>query len=855
MNSNPGYSVTALADPQVTGYQWRTTPLSPVNIVNDPAQNGLADWTANVSPAYSVLSTAEPTGAQAFRLSSQGIFTPLTAPAQQTLTLNQTLLASASSQLTFGSLFFDLGFSVSPSEVASVDVSADGGNTWTSVFSQSPPGTQEDTSFSPQTVSLSKFAGQQIQLRFSLTHTNGEWGDCCGEPNGWYFDNVGLSGMQAAGTPVLSAVTPAPSFTFSNSQQGPVAIDVRPQFTNPSFGSSFLSWSPATIVTTTGNTGLISLTSSANPSAGSQQVTYTATVSPTDGGGTVSFTDGGFPITGCQAEALSASGAVTCTQTYTSTSTHPIVAIYSGDASFAGSSSAALTQAVTIPPPAPATAAITNVANGATTVGFNAPAHARRVRAAASANSPTGFNVYEGTAPGKESATPVNPSRLLATATGYRVSGLENGTKYYFVVRALNPAGLGARSKEVSATPATAPAAPGSAAAHGGNRSAALTWTAPSSTGGSAITGYNVYEGTAPGGESATPVNPAPIGPKVTSYTVKGLINGTRYYFTVRAANAVASGAVSKEASATPASAPYAPSKLLAYPGKASATLSWAAPQQDGGSLITGYNVYKGTAPGGESGTPVNATPLSRTATGYTATGLANGTKYYFTVKAINAVGLSVPSREASATPTTAATAPTAPRTLTASPGVKAVALTWVAPASTGGNAITGYNVYEGTLPGGESATPVNAKPLAATATSYTVAGLANATDYYFTVKAINAVGVGAPSNEASATPEASTTFSGAPGNLKATAGTQKATLTWTAPAWNGGTAITGYNVYKGTALGGESTTPVNATPLAPTARTYTVTGLTHGTKYYFTVKAINTIGPSAPSGEASATP
>jgi hypothetical protein len=1158
-NSNPAYSVTGLADPQVTGYQWRTTPLSPENLVNDPAQNGMANWTANVSPAYPVLSTAEPTGAQAFRLSSQGLFTPLTAPAQQTLTLNQTLLAGASSQLSFGSLFYDLGFSATPSETASVDVSTDGGTTWTSVFSQSPPGTQEDTAFSPQTVPLSQFAGEQIQVRFSLTHTNGEWGNCCGEPNGWYIDNVGLSGVQAVGTPTLSAVGATPSFTFANSQQGTVALDVRPQFTNPTFGSSFLSWSPSTIVTTVGNTGLVSLTSSANPSAGSQQVTYTATVSPTDGGGTVSFTDNGspisgcqsetltggqatcaqtytfggshsivaaysgdtsfngsaspaltqvvnarqattisltssastvstgqqvtftatvtptdgggtvnfyaledttagctavplnaagqatcvtsfsvprvqsqmqafysgdanfvnnspspplqttvidptstsvtssanpanpgdqvtytatvtgsqfflgygsvsfsddgtpiaacqsvpltdnggttphqatcaqtypnggahsiqafysgysatndfapsasaalgqsvgtlaatsttltssanpantgqavtytatvassdnggtvsftdagFPITGCQSEALDGNGSATCTQTYTNSSAHPIVAVYSGDVGFAGSSSATVTQTVTIPTATAAKAAITNVANGATTVGFTAPATARRhrhARNAGSASSVTGFNVYEGTAPGKESAKPVNPSRLLATATGYRVSGLTNGTKYYFVVRALNPGGLGARSAEVSATPATAPAAPGTLAAHGGNRSAGLTWTAPASTGGGAITGYNVYEGMASGGESATPVNPAPLGAKATNYTVKNLINGVKYYFTVRAANAVANGAVSKEASATPASVPYAPGKLLAYPGKGTATLTWAAPQQDGGSPITGYNVYKGTASGGESATPVNAAPLAAAATGYTVTGLANGTKYYFTVKAINAVGLSVPSREGLATPTTAATAPTAPKTLAASPGAASVALTWVKPASTGGDAITGYNVYEATLPGGESATPVNAKPLAATATSYTVTGLTNATGYYFTVRAINAVGAGVPSNEASATPEASATFPAAPGGLKATAGTGKATLTWTAPVWNGGTAITGYNVYKGTALGGESTTPVNTTPLAPAARSYTVTGLTHGTRYYFTVKAINAIGPSAPSNEASATP
>ena len=294
---------------------------------------------------------------------------------------------------------------------------------------------------------------------------------------------------------------------------------------------------------------------------------------------------------------------------------------------------------------------------------------------------------------------------------------------------------------------------------------------------------------------------------------------------------------------------------MAAYPANGSAALTWAAPQQDGGSAITGYNVYKGTVSGGESGTPVNATPLARTATTYTVTGLGNGTKYYFTVKAINALGLSAASHQASATPTTAATAPTAPRTLAATPGNASVALTWAKPASTGGKPVTGYNVYKGTLPGGESATPVNSTPLAATATSYTVPGLTNATRYYFTVKAINVAGTGAPSSETAATPEAGTTFPGAPSNLKATAGTLKASLAWAAPPWNGGSPVTGYNVYKGTALGGESATPVNSTPLAPTARSYTVTGLTHGTRYYFTVKAINAVGASAPSGEASATP
>jgi predicted phage tail protein len=234
--------------------------------------------------------------------------------------------------------------------------------------------------------------------------------------------------------------------------------------------------------------------------------------------------------------------------------------------------------------------------------------------------------------------------------------------------------------------------------------------------------------------------------------------------------------------------------------------------------------------------------------------GLADGTKYYCTVKAITAEGTSAASAQASATPA-ATTAPTAPRTLTAAAGNATAKLTWTAPASDGGKPVSGYDVYKGTLPGHELATPVNAKPLAATATSYTATGLTDAVGYYFTVKAISAAGTGAPSNEVTATPEPATTLPCAPRSLKATAGTGQAALAWTAPEWDGGSAITGYNVYRGTALGHESATPVNTSPLPATARSYTVTGLSNGTRYYFTVKAINAVGASDPSNEAAAKP
>ena len=86
----------------------------------------------------------------------------------------------------------------------------------------------------------------------------------------------------------------------------------------------------------------------------------------------------------------------------------------------------------------------------------------------------------------------------------------------------------------------TVPGAPVLNTATAGNAQVALAWTAPSSNGGSAVEGYNVFVGTSAGGESATPVNGSTL-VTGTSYTVTGLANGTKYYFTVEAVNGVGS--------------------------------------------------------------------------------------------------------------------------------------------------------------------------------------------------------------------------------------------------------------------------------------------------------------------------
>jgi fibronectin type 3 domain-containing protein len=485
------------------------------------------------------------------------------------------------------------------------------------------------------------------------------------------------------------------------------------------------------------------------------------------------------------------------------------------------------------------------------------------------------YNVYQGTSSGGETG-PVSCSPV--TATSCTVTGLTNGTTYYFKVTAVyqleDPPreAEGPPGAEVNAVPATLPGAPTGLTAAAGNGQVTLSWAAPASDGGSPVTAYRVYQGAGPGGETGPPVTCSPVTP--TRCTVTGLVNGTTYYFKVTAVNKVGEGP-GAEVRAVPATVPGAPTGLAAVPGNGQVTLSWAAPASDGGSPVTGYNLYAGTTPD-FTGKP----PLGKvTGTAVTVTGLVNGTIYYFMVTAVNGVGEG-PGAEVRAVPLTV---PTAPTGLTAVPGNGQVALSWAAPASDGGSPVTGYIIYQGTSPGGETGTPVKGSPV--TATSHTVTGLTNGTTYYFKVVAVNAAGLSPLSEEASAkllivpsstppssTPPSSTPPSTAPAStappstapastapafapptgLAAAAGDTKVRLSWTAPVSDGGSSVIRYNVYVTAAPGVQGATVQGST----TSNDVTVTNLTNGTVYYFMVTAVNASGNQSPfSTEVSAEP
>ncbi|WMT43488.1 fibronectin type III domain-containing protein [Paenibacillus sp. D2_2] len=368
----------------------------------------------------------------------------------------------------------------------------------------------------------------------------------------------------------------------------------------------------------------------------------------------------------------------------------------------------------------------------------------------------------------------------------------------------------------------TVPSAPAGLTATAGNAQVALSWTASSGA-----TGYNVKRATTSGGPYTTVAS----GITATSYTNTGLTNGTAYYYVVSAVNSAGESANSTQVTATPqatATVPAAPAGLTATAGNAQVALSWTA-----SSGATGYNVKRATTSGG----PYTTVASGVTATSYTNTGLTNGTAYYYVVSAVNSAGESANSTQVTATPQATVTVPAAPAGLTATAGNAQVALSWTA-----SSGATGYNVKRATTSGG----PYTTVASGVTATSYTNTGLTNGTAYYYVVSAVNSAGESANSTQVTATPQTTVTVPAVPAGLTATAGNAQVTLSWTASS-----GATGYNVKRATTSGGPYTTVASGV----TATSYTNTGLTNGTAYYYVVSAVNSAGESANSTQVTATP
>lgn len=433
------------------------------------------------------------------------------------------------------------------------------------------------------------------------------------------------------------------------------------------------------------------------------------------------------------------------------------------------------------------------------------------------ANNTAAFSLYGTTA--NQLSVYANTPGAIATAAspGYTIpAGNTNGV--YAVGSSTSvPMGAYAATLGTTASPTqftldvsayfatffSVPNAPTGVSASSGNGQATVSFSAPSSA--LTITAYTATCGGFSNAGGGSPI------------TITGLSNGTAYTCTVTATSNAGTSAASAGASVTPSTVPGAPTIGTATGGNAQATVSFSAPASNGGATITSYRAT--SSPGGFFATAASS-PI-------TVSGLTNGTAYTFTVTATNIKGTGAAS--AASNSVTPATVPGAPTINSVTAGNAQATVNFTPPASNGGAPITSYTVTSS--PGGLTASGAGS-PI-------TITGLTNGTSYTFTVTANTSAGSTASSPSNSVTPA---TVPGAPTAVTATLGNGQATVSFSPPASNGGAAITGYTA---TSSPGGFTAAGASSPL-------TVTGLSNGTAYSFTVTATNSKGTGAASAASN---
>jgi hypothetical protein len=279
---------------------------------------------------------------------------------------------------------------------------------------------------------------------------------------------------------------------------------------------------------------------------------------------------------------------------------------------------------------------------------------------------------------------------------------------------------------------------------------------------------------------------------------------------------------------------PSAPMEVTGTPGNKQVSVSWTAPSDNGGAVIDTYTA----SVVGDSSEFCIYTVATDSRNDCVITGLTNDRSYRFQVTAHNAAGNDAVSTASSSV--VPFTVPGAPTKVTGTPDNKQVTVSWTAPNDNGRS----IDTYTASVVGDSSEFCI-----------YTVAtdsgndcvitGLTNGQSYRFQVTAHNVAGEG-PASTASS-PVTPATVPGAPTIGTATAGNASATLTWTAPSDNGGSAITGYVVTP--YIGGAAQRTQTFTS---TATSEIANRLTNGTAYTFRVAAFNTVGTGTKSAASN---
>lgn len=229
VGANNSYNCTPAINPNTTSYQWLTAQSTNGNLV-DNAQNGLVNFTISPTPIYPVITNPPVGSGYCFHLTH-------TNPVPQLLQLNELLFPSNNTTVSFKSL---LGYAES-AETARVQVSTDGGTTWQDIFTEAGSNGAGESAFTPYTLSLSNYVGEQVMLRFNYDYSSGGYYYYEIDPYvGWCIENVVVTNAQQLVNFATNS-TVSTNFMFTPTQTGNYVLQARGLI----FTEFPLDWGPA----------------------------------------------------------------------------------------------------------------------------------------------------------------------------------------------------------------------------------------------------------------------------------------------------------------------------------------------------------------------------------------------------------------------------------------------------------------------------------------------------------------------------------------------------------------------------------------------------------------------------------
>ena len=251
--------------------------------------------------------------------------------------------------------------------------------------------------------------------------------------------------------------------------------------------------------------------------------------------------------------------------------------------------------------------------------------------------------------------------------------------------------------------------------------------------------------------------------------------------------------------------------------------MNWTAPAGNGGTPITGYDVFYGTSPDPTTRFGGTLGPSSRSVN---VTCLLPNTLYYFEVKALNAAGSSAVLLY-NVSGSTTDVVPGAPTGVTVTPGLRNLTLNWTVPSQNGGSSITGYHIY---LVGSTGNSLVGNTT---SETRYVISNLTPGSNLTYLITAVNVKGESAPSisvNGAALYPPE------APVDAKVVRDGSAILLTWNLTNGNASSLPTlGYAIYRGTSSGGE----ILIATVGASTTSYSDVNTSTSQTYYYRIGAV----------------